>query len=175
MNDPVEFESTALSSDRRASGFLANLWRDLREAVLSSPQDFTEGGIGRAILLLAIPMVLEMSMESVFGIVDVYFVARLGAEAIATVGLTESLLTLIFAVAMGLSMATTALVARRIGEKDPADASVAAAQAIIVGAVASWPVALVGFLFTPIGDFLRRATVFTTRVGSPDNPLSEMF
>jgi putative MATE family efflux protein len=150
MNDPVEIESTALLSDRRANRFLVNLWRDLREAVLGSPQDFTEGGIGRAILLLAIPMVLEMSMESVFGIVDVYFVARLGAEAIATVGLTESLLTLIFAVAMGLSMATTALVARRTGEKDPAGASVAAAQAIIVGVVASAPVALVGFLFTPM-------------------------
>src|SRR5262249_10667669 len=108
----------------------------LREAVVGTEQDFTEGNIGRAIFLLAIPMVLEMLMESLFGIVNVYWVARrLGPDATATVGLTESMLTLVFAVAMGLSMATTATVARRIGEKDPAGAATAAVQAIVIGFV----------------------------------------
>ena len=84
----------------------------------------------RAVFLLSVPMILEMSMESVFGILDVYFVGRLGADAVAAVGLTESLLTVIFAVAIGLCMSTTALVARRIGEKQPEEASRAAVQAI---------------------------------------------
>src|ERR1700738_267174 len=89
----------------------------LREAVVGSQRDFTEGSIGRAIFLLAVPMVLEMMMESLFGIINVFWVAHLGKEATATVGITESMLTMVFAVAMGLSMATTATVARRIGEK----------------------------------------------------------
>src|SRR5262252_5708026 len=110
-----------------------------REAVAGSQQDFTEGSIGRAIFLLATPMVLEMMMESLFGIINVFWVAHLGAEATATVGLTESLLTLVFAVALGLSTATTATVARRIGERDHAGASVAAFQSIILGVLASIP------------------------------------
>ncbi|HWP45030.1 MAG TPA: MATE family efflux transporter [Blastocatellia bacterium] len=121
----------------------------VREAILGTEQDFTEGSIGRAITLLAIPMVLEMSMESLFGIVDVFFVSKLGADAVAAVGLTDSLLTLVFAVAMGLSMATTAVIARRTGEKDREGAAVAAVQAIVVGVAASIPVALVGFFYTP--------------------------
>ncbi|HEX8087552.1 MAG TPA: MATE family efflux transporter [Blastocatellia bacterium] len=125
----------------------------LREAFAGSHQDFTEGSIGRAIVLLAVPMVLEMVMESLFGIVNVFWVARLGAESVAAVGLTESLLTLVFTVAMGLSMATTAMVARRIGEKDPAAASVAAVQAIAIGILLSLVLGAAGFLFTP--DLLR--------------------
>src|SRR6185436_13301970 len=104
---------------------------------------------GRAIFLLAVPMILEMAMESLFGIINVFWVAHLGAEATATVGLTESLLTLIFAVAMGLSMATTATVARRIGEKDPAGASVAAAQSIILGILISVPIGIAGIVYSP--------------------------
>ena len=96
-----------------------NYWAAIREAIQGSHQDFTEGSLGRAIMLLAIPMVLEMVMESLFFIVDVFWVARLGANAIATVGLAESIVTLVYCVAMGLSMAITAMVARRIGEKDP--------------------------------------------------------
>ena len=121
----------------------------LREAVVGSQRDFTEGPIGPAIFLLAVPMVLEMMMESLFGIINVFWVAHLGAEATATVGITESLLTMVFAVAMGLSMATTATVARRIGEKDPAGASVAAFQSIILGVIVSIPVAIIAITFAP--------------------------
>ncbi len=109
------------------------LWPALREAVRGTQQDFTSGPIGRAILLLAVPMVLETAMESVFAVVDVFFVSRLGPEAVATVGLTESMLTLIYTVSLGLSIGATALVARRIGEKDPDGAAVAAVQAIALG------------------------------------------
>src|SRR5438552_18210890 len=125
-------------------------WLDfLREAVVGSTQDFTEGSIKRAIFLLAVPMVLEMMMESLFGIINVFWVAHLGAEATATVGITESMLTMVFAVALGLSMATTATVARRIGEKDHHGASVAAVQSIILGVVASIPVAIIAISFAP--------------------------
>ena len=148
MNKPVDMHS-APSTERRITGRLTSFRRDLREAVVGSQQDFTQGSIGRAITLLAIPMVLEMSMESLFGIVDVFFVARLGADSIATVGLTESLITLIFGVALGLSMATTAMVARRIGEKNPEEASAAAVQAIILGIAVSVPIGIIGILFTP--------------------------
>src|ERR1044071_7207459 len=113
------------------------LWSSIREALRGSHQDFTSGDLNRAILLLAIPMVLEMVLESLFAIVDVFFVGRIGANAVATVGLTESLLSLVFAVAMGLSLSTTAMVARRIGEKDPAGAAVAAVQAIAIGVTVS--------------------------------------
>src|SRR5437868_13678347 len=126
-------------------------WRaTLREAFAGSRQDFTEGSIRRAIVLLAVPMVLETAMESLFGIVNALWVAHfLGKEAVAAVGITESLLTLIFAVAIGLSMATTAMVARRIGEKDRQGASVAAFQAVAIGIGASLPVGIVGLFFTP--------------------------
>jgi putative MATE family efflux protein len=130
-------------------GWIGRTWRDVRQAVRGTQEDFTEGSIGRAILLLSIPMVLEMAMESVFAIVDIFFVSKLGPDAVATVGITESMLTLVYAVAVGLSMGTTALVARRIGEKRPGDAAVAAFQAIIVGLIASLPVAALGILLAP--------------------------
>lgn len=123
------------------------LWRDLRDAVRGTEIDYTQGSIGRAILLLAVPMMLEMAMESVFAVVDVYFVSSLGPSAIATVGLTESVLTLLYAVAIGLSMGATALVARRIGEKRPAEAADTAVQAIAVAIAASVPFALLGAFF----------------------------
>src|SRR5215813_6793402 len=137
-----------------------------REAIAGSPQDFTEGSIGRAIFLLATPMVLEMTMESLFGIINVFWVAHLGAEATATVGITESLLTLVFAVALGLSTATTAMVARRIGEKDNIGASVAAFQSIILGLVASIPVAIIAITFAPQIFHLMDASPAVTQLGS---------
>src|SRR5881275_640745 len=109
------------------------IWSSIREALRGSHQDFTAGSLNRAILLLAIPMILEMVLESLFAVVDVFWVGRLGADAVATVGLTESLLSLVFAIGLGLSLSTTAMVARRIGEKDPAAAAVAGVQAIILG------------------------------------------
>jgi MATE family, multidrug efflux pump len=125
---------------RASSGF----WKSVREAIAGSHQDFTEGSIPRAIALLAIPMVLEMMMESLFGIVDIFFVAKLGRDSIASVALTESMLTLIFGVAMGLSMATTAMVARRIGEKDAEGAAVAAVQSIAMGLLFSAGIGIAG-------------------------------
>src|SRR5690242_11627557 len=114
-----------------------SLWASLKEAVRGTEQDFTEAPVGRAILLLSVPMVLEMVMESIFAIVDVFFVSRLGAEAIATVGLTESILALLYALAMGLSIGAMALIARRTGEKDPDAAASVAVQAIGLGLLVS--------------------------------------
>ena len=121
----------------------------LKEALFGSHQDYTEGNLNRAIVLLSIPMILEMVMESLFGIVDVFFVSRLGADAVATVGYTESLLTIIFGVAIGLSMATTAFVARRTGEKDHEGASESAVQAIAVGVILSLLFGAIGLFTAP--------------------------
>ncbi|HKN15493.1 MAG TPA: MATE family efflux transporter [Candidatus Sulfotelmatobacter sp.] len=125
------------------------LWASLVEAVRGSHQDYTTGSLNRAILLLAVPMVLEMVLESLFAVVDVFWVGRLGANAVATVGLTESMLTLVFSVAMGLSLSTTAMVARRIGEKDPEGAAVAGVQAIALGLFISLAIGVPCFLFAP--------------------------
>jgi len=108
-------------------------WQDVRAALAGKEQDYTQAPLNRAIVLLAIPMVLEMCMESLFGIVDIFFVARLGAEAAAAVGVTETLMTVVYSVAMGIALATTAMVARRIGEQDTEGAARAAVQAIILG------------------------------------------
>ena len=121
----------------------------IKEALFGTHQNFTEGNLNRAIVLLAIPMILEMAMESLFGVVDVFFVARLGSNAIATVGLTESILTLVFGVAIGLSMATTAFIARRTGEGDHEGASNCAVQAIFLGVLVSAVVGVIGVLQAP--------------------------
>lgn len=119
-----------------------------RQALLgSSTINYTEGSIARATFLLAVPMILEMSMESVFAIVDIFFVAGLGAEAVATVGLTESVISLLYAVAIGLSMATTAMVARRIGENTPEAAAFVAGQALWIGVAVSLLVGVTGFYY----------------------------
>jgi putative MATE family efflux protein len=128
---------------RRAGALL----RDLVLAVRGTEMDYTQGSLRRALLLLAVPMMLEMVLESVFAVMDVYFVSSLGASAVATVGLTESVLTLVYAVSIGLSMGTTALVARRIGEKYPDAAADTAVQAVIVGIAASVPFALAGLFY----------------------------
>jgi putative MATE family efflux protein len=125
------------------------LWSSIREALRGSHQDYTAGNLNRAILLLAIPMVLEMVLESLFAVVDVLWVGRLGANAVATVGLTESLLALVFSIGIGLAMSTTAMVARRIGEKDPEDAAIAGAQAIFLGLLVSLAIGVPAFIFAP--------------------------
>ena len=104
------------------------VWGSLWAAIRGTQQDFTEGSIRRAVFLLATPMVLEMLMESLFAVVNVFWVTRLGAGAVTAVGLTEAMLTLVFSVAVGVSMSTTAMVARRIGEKDSRGAATAAVQ-----------------------------------------------
>ncbi|MDO8270527.1 MAG: MATE family efflux transporter, partial [Gammaproteobacteria bacterium] len=113
----------------------------------SSSINYTEGSIAKATFLLAVPMILEMAMESVFAIVDIFFVAGLGPQAVATVGLTEAVMTLLYAVAIGLSMGTTAMVARRIGEDNPVAAAFAAGQALWMGIFVSLFVGVVGFFY----------------------------
>jgi putative MATE family efflux protein len=122
--------------------------RDLRDALRGTEVDYTQGSVGRAIVLLSVPMMLEMVMESVFAVVDVFFVSSLGPSAVATVGLTEAVLTLVYAVAIGLSMGTTAMVARRIGEKNPREAADTAVQAVLVALAASVPFSIVGILYS---------------------------
>ncbi|HEX8361318.1 MAG TPA: MATE family efflux transporter [Longimicrobium sp.] len=125
------------------------LGASIKEALRGSEQDYTTGPVGRSILLLAIPMVLEMSMESVFAVVDIFFVSRLGADAVATVGLTESLLTMVYALAMGLSIGASALVARRIGERDAEGAARSAVQALLLALGISVVLGALGAVFAP--------------------------
>jgi putative MATE family efflux protein len=142
------------------------LWSILREAIRGSQQDFTTIPVGRAVFLLAVPMVLEMSMESLFVVVDIFWVSRLGADAIATVGLTESLLATIYGVAVGLSMAATAVVARRTGEKDRDGASQAAVQIIAVSILFGLMIAVPGVLFAPKLLLLMGGTSSVVATGS---------
>lgn len=143
-----------------------SLWAALREAIRGSHQDFTVGNLNRAIILLAVPMVLEMVLESLFAVVDVFWVAHLGSNAVATVGLTESLLSLVFAVGLGLSLSTTAMVARRIGEKDPAGAAVAGVQAIALGLAVSLAIGVPCLFFAPHLLRLMGASPEIVAVGS---------
>lgn len=129
-----------------------NLWPNIKEAIAGSDRDFTSDSIGKALFILSIPMVLEMIMESVFAVVDIFFVSKLGAGAVASVGITESSMTIIYAVGMGLSTATTAMVSRRIGEKNPGKAGIAAFQAMIAGFLVSVLIAVPGVIFAK--DFL---------------------
>lgn len=124
-------------------------WATIKEALRGSHQDFTEAPVGRAVLLLAVPMVLEMLMESVFAVADIFFVGRLGAAAIATVGITESLMTIVYAIAVGLSIGATAVVARRVGEKDRDQAARAAMQSIFLGLIVAALIGGTGVLFGP--------------------------
>lgn len=117
------------------------------EALKGSDQDFTEGNLNKAIFMLSIPMILEMIMESLFAVVDVFFVSKVSVNAVATVGLTESVMMIVYSIAVGLSMAATATVARRIGEKDPEAASVAAVQAAILGLSAAIIIGLAGAVY----------------------------
>jgi len=126
-----------------------SFWQTIREAIRGSHHDYTSGPIGRAIILLAVPMVLEMMMESLFAVVDIFWVAHVSPNAVATVGLTESMLTIAYTAAMGLSIGVTATVARRIGEKNPEGAAEAAVQGIALGVLTAVIVGVAGVLLAP--------------------------
>jgi len=123
------------------------LYQHFIYAVRGKETDFTSGSIRKAIFMLSIPMILEMMMESIFAIVDIAYVSQISVNAVATIGLTESVITLVYAVAIGLSMAATAVVARRIGEKDVQGARESAVQAILLGVVVSVLVGIIGFMY----------------------------
>src|SRR2546425_251235 len=161
MRAPAELARPAASAPAR-EGF----WSNVREALRGSEQDYTRGSIGRAIFLLAIPMVLEMAMESIFAVTDVFFVGRLGPDAVATIGLTESMLTLVYALAIGLGIGTTAVVARRVGEKDRDGAAHAAVQAIALGVAGAVFLGSLGVAFAPRLLALMGASPAVLRIGS---------
>lgn len=144
--DPIEAGAAAAAPRQ-------SLWAELRDAIRGTNADYTKIPMRKAVFLLAVPMVLELVLESTFAVVDIFFVAKLGPSAVATVGLTESLLFLLYAIAMGLAMSVTAVVARRIGEGNREGAAVAAVQAIGVGVLMSVPFAVAGIFFAK--DMLR--------------------
>ncbi|HEU4989439.1 MAG TPA: MATE family efflux transporter [Gemmatimonadaceae bacterium] len=135
------------SIEASGAGRPARWWSEIRLAARGGRHDYTAGPVGRAIFLLAVPMVLEMVMESVFAVVDVFWVAHLGANAVATVGLTETMMTIVYTLAFGLSIGATAVVARRIGERQHEAAASAAVQAIGLGVIVSGLTGLAGAVF----------------------------
>jgi putative MATE family efflux protein len=138
-----------------------------KQALSGQEQDYTQGSIRRAVFLLAVPMILEMCMESVFALVDIYFVGKLNQkEAISTVVLTESVITIVYSIAIGLSMAATAMVARRIGEKDPKAASKAGMQSLLIAFVVTAIVSITGLIFAPDILKLMGASAETIRIGT---------
>lgn len=132
---------------------LSHFFYLIKQSIRGGEYDYTQGSIRAAIVLLAIPMILELSLESVFALVDMFFVGKLGKNAIQTVGLTESVITIVYSVAIGLSMGATALVARRIGEKNPDEASHSGAQALIISLVITAVISTLGVIFAD--DILR--------------------
>lgn len=133
--------------ERPAPAPKLTIWQELKDAIRGSEADYTQIGLKRAIFLLAVPMILELVMESTFAVVDIYFVGKLGASAVATVGLTETYLFLLYSIGMGLSMAVTAIIARRVGEKKAEDAGVSAVQSIFLALLASAPFTIAGIFF----------------------------
>ena len=132
---------------------LSYIYHIIKLSLSGEEQDYTQGSIRRAVVLLAIPMILELSLESVFALVDIFFVGKLGEKAIATVGLTESVVTIVYSVAIGLSTAATAVVARRIGEKNPEAAAHAGAQALLLSFLLTVLISIAGIVFA--ADILR--------------------
>nr|WP_199079154.1 MATE family efflux transporter [Pedobacter sp. ASV19] len=152
-----------------AQSKLFRIFTLLKQALKGEELDYTQGSIRRALLLLAIPMMLEMAMESIFALVDLYFVGHLhnSSHAIQTVGLTESVLTIIYSLAIGMSMAATAVVARRIGEKDPAAAAKAGMQALIIAIAINIVISITGFIFATDLLLFMGASAETARQGTP--------
>ncbi len=142
-------------------------FKDIAKSISGTEQDFTIGKIGRAMLLISIPMVLEMIMESIFALVDIYFVSQLGDASTATVGITESLMTIIYAIAIGLSAATSAVISRRIGEKRPQKAAESAFQAILLAFLISLAIAIPGVYFARDILILMDASDETVAIGTP--------
>src|SRR5215207_9131547 len=124
-----------------------SIWQELKNAIRGTEEDYTKIGIKKAIFLLAVPMILELVMESTFAVVDIYFVGKLGPSAVATVGLTETYLFLLYSLAMGLATAVTATIARRVGEKKMKDAGVSAVQSIFLALIASVPFTIAGIFY----------------------------
>src|SRR5687767_13929534 len=146
--DPATAEATRDEPAQDAPHVPAGpLWSELRDAIRGTGADYTKIPLRRAVFLLAVPVVLELVLESTFAVVDIYFVGKLGSSAVATVGLTETILFLLYAIGMGLAMAVTAVVARRIGENKREEAAVTAVQAIWLALLASLPFAIVGIVF----------------------------
>src|SRR5215204_1406651 len=130
-----------------------SFWRVVLQSLKGEHHDFTTKSLNHAVLLLAVPMVLEMIMESLFAVADVFWVSRLGRDAVAVIGLTESVMSLVYAMAIGISFAATAIVARRIGEKDPERAAHSAAQVVMLGVTLSAGLGVLFGWFAP--DILR--------------------
>lgn len=128
---------------------LSKFFIDLKTAITGTEHNFTSGSLNRAIFMLAVPMVLEMVMESLFAVVDIYFVSKVSVDAVATIGLTESVIMLVFAIAIGISMAASAMVARRIGEEKPGEAADAAWQSILLGIIVSGIIGIAGLMYAP--------------------------
>lgn len=151
------------------SSQLSRIIHTIKQSLSGEEQDYTQGSIPRAVFLLAVPMILELSLESVFAVVDMFFVSKLGENAIATVGLTESFIMIVYSLAIGLSTAATAIVARRIGEKNPEAGAQVGAQSIIISIVASIIISIAGVVFASdilrvMGakeDLVRDGTIFT--------------
>ena len=119
-----------------------SMWQHLKNAIRGTEEDYTAIPMKKAIFLLAVPMILELVMESTFAVVDIYFVSKLGPSAVATVGLTETYLFLLYYIGMGLAMSVTAIIARRVGEKNMQDAGISAVQSIMLALLASLPFAV---------------------------------
>jgi putative MATE family efflux protein len=157
---------TSSISAERSPATDESFWDSIREGLRGSHRDFTQGGIRRAILVLAVPMVLEMVMESVFAVCDVFFVSKLGASAVATVGLTESWIVLVYALAMGLAIAASATVARRTGERDLEGAANAATQAMVLSLSVSLVLGVLGVFLAPAMLRVMGASPDVLRVGT---------
>jgi Na+-driven multidrug efflux pump len=147
----------------------AHFFSLIKQSLRGIEHDYTQGSIRSAIALLAVPMILELSLESVFAVVDMFFVGRLGANAIAAVGLTELAITIVYSIAIGLSTATTAVVARRIGEKDPDGAAHAGMQSILLAFIITVIISSIGLIFAPeilhlmgaSDDVVKEGAIFT--------------
>src|SRR5436190_7155151 len=158
-----------MSQVNTSSNKFFKLWSLLRRSLRGDQYDYTQGSIRHAIILLAIPMILELSLESVFAVVDMFFVGKLGENAIATVGLTESVVAIVYSIAIGLSTAATAMVSRRIGEKNEDGAAHAGMQTLILSLIVTIIISIAGIVFAPkilqimgaSSEVVREGAVFT--------------